>query len=380
MSKMNVPLYRHNLYNENTAELGDRIATILSTMQISTGEVNKLVSELFANYTNRKHCLLTANWTTGMIATLIAIGVKPGDEVIVPALTFAASANVVETLGARAVFVDVDVDTKLMDIQATLDAVTDRTVAVMPVHLYGQMIDVKKLRFFLPSHIKIIEDAAHAIEADFIGDRPGTYSDAAIFSFYQSKNMTTGEGGAIVTDNVDLYNKIRVTYRHGIDLCGYQRHIAEKFIPPDGISLGIKANMPDILASLLPVQIDKAEQNLLRREQIAQTYFNELDHLDIEFPYQVTNTKHARHIFPIGLLPKIRNSVLAELNERGIKSTIHFKSLHTNSYYKDKYNYRDEDFPCSYIWGEKVISLPIFPGLTELEQEYVIENLKDILK
>lgn len=377
--KNQVPLYRHNLIDEDHTSLATQFSSILSNMQISTGEVNASVSALFAAYTNNKYCILTSSWTTGMMSTLIALGIGPGDEVIMPAMTFSATANAVESLGAKAVFVDVDVDTKLMDLQETSLAVTDKTKAVIPVHMYGQMVDVKKLKFVLPPHILIIEDAAHAIESSFAGDRPGTHSDAAIFSFYQSKNMTTGEGGAIVTNNSALYDLVKVAYRHGIDLCGYQRHIAERFLPPDGIMLGIKANMPDLLAMLLPPQIAKAEQNLARREQIAQNYFNEFRDLDIEYPYQVTDTKHARHIFPIGILPSIRTNVLTQLNERGVRSTIHFKSLHMHSHYNKKYNYQPEDFPCSYIWGEKVISLPIFPGLTELEQEYVIETVKDIL-
>lgn len=376
---MKVPLYRHNLFNEDTNSLAQELATIISSMQLSTGQVNTTVSKMFADFMKRKHCILTSNWTSGMMATLIAFDIKPGDEVIIPAMTFSATANAIEALGAKAILVDIDVDTKLIDFQSVVSAITNKTVAVVPVHLYGQMVDIKKLKFLLPNNIKIIEDAAHAIEATFAGDTPGTYSDAAIFSFYQSKNMTTGEGGAIVTDNDELYNKIRITYRHGIDLCGYQRHIAEQFIPPDGVLLGIKANMPDILAALLPSQLKKAEENLSRREQIAQTYFKELKHLDIEFPYEPMFIKHARHIFPIGISPKSRNSVLTQLNEKGIKSTIHFKSLHMHSYYNKKYNYKPESYMRSYIWGEKVISLPIFPGLTDAEQEYVIKTVKEIL-
>ena len=375
---MIVPLYRHNLINEDTSELATQFGSLLSNMIISTGPINKEVSNQFAAYVNRKHCILTSNWSSGMMATLIALGIGHGDEVIVPALTFAATANIVEAIGATPVFVDIDVDTKLMNIEQAAQLVTKKTKAIIPVHLYGQMLDVKKLKFALPKKIFIIEDAAHAIEAEFAGDRPGTHSDAAVFSFYQSKNMTTGEGGAIVTDNDDLYDKIKVSYRHGINLCGYQRHIREEFIAPDVTALGIKANMPDLLAILLPHQIKKAEKNLALRQTIADRYLNELAGL-VEVPYVTRWAKHAWHIFAIGISPLKREQLLIDLFNRGIKTTIHFKSLHTTSYYAKKYNFNPNDFPIAYQWGESVFSLPIFPGLTNIEQDYVINNLKELL-
>lgn len=375
---MQVPLYRHNLMTEDTQALGEQFGKMLAGMMISTGPVNKQVSEMFAAYMQRKHCILTSSWSSGMMATLIALGIGPGDEVIVPSMTFTATANIVEALGARAVFTEVDVDTKLMDIEWAARAVTKRTKAVIPVHLYGQMMDVKKLRFMLPDNVAIIEDAAHAIEAEFAGERPGTHSLAAVFSFYQSKNVTTGEGGAIVTDDEELLDKIKLTYRHGVDLCGYQRHIREEFIAPDVVSLGIKANMPDILAMLLPPQIEKAEHNLAIRCQIAERYHNELQGI-VEFPYVSTRAKHAWHIFAVGVEPAKREQALIYLHNHGVRTTVHFKAMHATSYYSQKYNHRSADFPLAYQWGESVFSLPIFPGLTHEEQTYVIEQVRSSL-
>jgi UDP-4-amino-4-deoxy-L-arabinose-oxoglutarate aminotransferase len=364
---------------EDTKTLGEKFSQLLSSMIISTGSVNTTVSKQFAQYLERKYCLLTSSWNGGMLATLLALGIKPGDEIIIPAMTFTATANVIEVLGARPILVDIDVDTKLMDLEKAAQAVTKKTKAVIPVHLYGQMLDVKKLRFLLPSNVLIVEDAAHAIEASFADDRPGQHSNAAVFSFYQSKNMTTGEGGAVVTDDEELYNKIKLTYRHGVDLCGYQRHIREEFIAPDVLTAGIKANMPDILAILLPPQIEKAEDNLKKRNQIAQKYYKELNNL-VEFPYVNSKTKHAWHIFSIGVNPNIREKLLINLYNNGIKTTVHFKAMHLTSYYSDRYNYTPNDYPCAYLWGESVISLPIFPGLTDIEQDYVIRVLKEQLK
>lgn len=312
------------------------------------------------------------------MATLLALGIGPGDEVIVPAMTFAATANIVEALGARAVLAEVDVDTKLIDIEWAARIVTKRTRAVIPVHLYGQMVDVKKLKFMLPDDVAIVEDAAHAIEAEFAGDRPGTHSNAAVFSFYQSKNMTTGEGGAVVTDDEELLNKIKLTYRHGVDLCGYQRHIREEFIAPDVVSVGIKANMPDILAMLLPPQIARSEHNLSIRDQIARRYQDELEGV-VEFPYVSTRAKHAWHIFAVGVEPAKREKALIHLHNNGVRTTVHFKAMHATSYYSKKYRFKPADFPLAYQWGESVFSLPIFPGLTEEEQTHVIKQVRSSL-
>lgn len=372
---MDVPLYRHNLINEDTQSLGEQFGKMLSDMIISTGPVNKQVSDMFAAYMDRQHCLLTSSWSGGMLATLIALNIKPGDEVIVPAMTFTASANVIEVLGAKPVFVDIDPHTKLMDLSKVANSITDKTKAIMPVHLYGQMVDVKKLKE-IASNIAIVEDAAHAIESAYNSDRPGTHSKAAVFSFYQSKNMTTGEGGAIVTDDEQLYNKIKLTYRHGVDLCGYQRHIREEFIAPDVITAGIKANMPDILAIMLPPQIKRAENNLARRREIAKRYMHELDGLGIEFPHVDPVAKHAWHIFAVGVDPAKREKALVYLYNHGVKTTVHFKAMHVTSYYNKKYGHYPLAFPNAYHWGESVFSLPVFPGLTEEEQTHVIKQVK----
>lgn len=372
---MDVPLYRHNLINEDTEALGDQFGRMLSGMIISTGPVNKQVSEMFAQYMERKHCLLTSSWSGGMLATLIALNIKHGDEVVIPAMTFTATANVVEVLGGKPVFVDIDASTKLIDLDKVASHINEKTKAIIPVHLYGQMVNMQKLKE-IAGNIPIIEDAAHAIESAYEGYRPGTFSKAAVFSFYQSKNMTTGEGGAIVTDDEELYNKIKLTYRHGVDLCGYQRHIREEFIAPDVVTAGIKANMPDILAIMLPPQIQRAEENLARRREIAKRYMRELNGLGIEFPTIDPVAKHAWHIFAIGVDPLKRENALVHLYNNGVKTTVHFKAMHVTSYYNEKYGHYPLDFPNAYRWGESVFSLPIFPGLTDEEQTHVIEQVK----
>ena len=365
------------MHGHDIEALGEEFKRLLSGMILSTGSVAEEIQDLFAGYMGANHCLLTNNWTNATIASLLTLGIGPGDEVIVPAMTFVASANAVEAVGARPVLIDVDPHTKLMDIDKCLAAVTSKTKAVMPVHLYGQMVDVKALRAALPRGIRIIEDAAHAIESSFDGYKPGAYSDFACFSFYASKNMTTGEGGAMITNDRSLFEEYQTIYRHGIDLCGYRRHIVDKFIPAEAVTKGIKANMPDILAFLLRPQIIAADETRLKREKIALRYSAELKGLEIigVDPKAVS----AWHIYPVAVKPKDRPNVLAQLYDRGIKTTIHFKSLHMMEWYKERYKHDAEAFPNAYRWGESVFSLPVFPTLTPNEQSYIIDAVNDII-
>ena len=374
---MQIPLYRHNLHGHDIDALGEEFKKLLRGMILSTGSVAEEIQQQFAAYMQTKHCLLTNNWTNATIAALLSLKIGPGDEVIVPAMTFVASANAVEAVGARPVLVDIDPHTKLMDIDRCLAAVNARTRAVMPVHLYGQMVDVRRLRSLLRPDISIVEDAAHAIESQFDGYKPGAYSDFACFSFYASKNMTTGEGGAMITNDRSLFDEYQTIYRHGIDLCGYRRHIVDKFIPAEAVTRGIKSNMPDILAFLLRPQISSADDTRAKRQAIADRYHNELKGL--ETISVDSRAVPAWHIYPVAVDADHRHAVLAALYERGIKTTIHFKSLHMMEWYRDRYGYVPDDYPNAYAWGESVFSLPVFPTLTDDEQSYVIESLNDII-
>ena len=376
---MQVPLYRHNLHGHDIDALGEEFKRILSGMMLSTGSVSAEIAAMFADHMGTKHCLLTNNWTNAAQATMLSLDIGQGDEVIIPALTFVATANAIEAVGAKPVLVDVDPATKLMDLHKVNEALTPRTKAVMPVHLYGQMVDVHMLRQMLPSYIRIIEDAAHAIESKRDGYGPGAHSDAAMFSFYNSKNMTTGEGGAMITNDSDLLSKFTTVYRHGIDLDGYKRHIRDGFHAPEAVTKGIKGNMPDLLAFLLRPQITNLANSHAARTKHAMIYMRELSDLGLEFPQSLGNATHAWHIFSIGVDPSKRQMIIDALDERGIKTTIQFKPVHEMSYFRSKYGYSPGDYPNSHDWGRKTISLPLFPDLREDEQRYVIDNLRSIL-
>jgi dTDP-4-amino-4,6-dideoxygalactose transaminase len=203
-SQMKVPLYRHNLYGHDIDALGEEFKSLLKGMMLTTGSVCDEIQRKFASYMGVSNCLLTNNWTSAMMAALISLDIGPGDEVIIPNLTFVATANAVESVGAKPILVDVDPDTKLMDISKIGGCISAKTKAVIPVHLYGQMVDMLALKAAIPDNIIILEDAAHCIEGRRNGYGPGWHSTAAMFSFYNSKNMTTGEGGAMITNNYSL--------------------------------------------------------------------------------------------------------------------------------------------------------------------------------
>jgi dTDP-4-amino-4,6-dideoxygalactose transaminase len=367
------PFYRHSLIPENS----DLIKKVLESPFLTSGPIGKEVEVQLCEYFDVSHAKLVNSWTNGAAATLLALEVGPGDEVIVPAMTFIATANVVELVGAKPVFIDCDPDTLLVTPELIRDAITSKTKAIIPVHMYGQMCDVKAIREIIPKSqkISIIEDCAHSFEAKFKGDRPGKYSDVAIFSFYATKNVTCGEGGAIITKNDILYERISQSILHGMSAGASDRFKEGSYKHWGMDHLGTKANLPDLLACLLPEQIKSVDQRLGEREEIAQKYETALRETKIKFPKVLQGMQHSRHLFPISIGFGKRDLALLLLGEAKIGATVNYRSVHTMNYYSKKYGYSGNDFPISFSWGNETLSIPLFPGITPQEQNYVIETL-----
>jgi UDP-4-amino-4-deoxy-L-arabinose-oxoglutarate aminotransferase len=370
---MKVPFYRHSLGAGDAAS----IAQVLETPFLTSGAVGKKVEQDLSRFFGVPHALLVNSWTNGAEATLLAMGIGPGHEVIVPAMTFISSANIAEILGAKPVFADVDPDTLLLRPEAVRQALTPATRAVIPVHLYGQMCDVQALRAVLADRpdVAIIEDCAHCFEGSLNGALPGAYSDAAIFSFYATKNVTCGEGGAIITRNPDLYAKLVQTRLHGMSAGAVDRYRQGAYAHWDMRMLGTKANLPDLLAALLPGQIANIRQRLPRREALARRYEQHFRGTPIRLVKPVPGAISARHIFPIHVPPTVRDRAIAVLNEQEIGVTVNFRSVPTMTYYREKYGYGPGDFPVSYAWGEGEITLPLFPSMSEAEQDHVVHSV-----
>jgi dTDP-4-amino-4,6-dideoxygalactose transaminase len=373
MVHMQVPFYRHSLAPENSKY----VAKVLETPFLTSGPIGKEVEAQLSEYFGAKHAKLVNSWTNGAVATLLALDIGPGDEVIVPAMTFIATANVVELVGAKPVFIDCDPDTLLITPELIKAAITKKTKAVIPVHMYGQMCDIKAIREILPKDqkISIIEDCAHTFEAKFNGDRPGKYSDVSIFSFYATKNVTCGEGGAIITNDSNLFERIIQAILHGMSAGAADRFIAGQYKHWGMDHLGTKANLPDLLACFLPEQIKTVDQRLWAREEIAQKYETALSNTKIRFPKVLNGIAHSRHLFPIHVGAKSRDKALLELGDANIGATVNYRPIHTMGFYSKKYGFIGNEFPTSLSWGNGTLSIPLFPGITSQEQDYVINVL-----
>lgn len=373
MMNVQVPFYRHSLSPENSR----LVAEVLETPFLTSGPIGKQVENQLQEYFNVKHAKLVNSWTNGAVATLLALDIGPGDEVIVPAMTFIATANVVELVGAKPVFIDCDPDTLLITPELVKAAISKNTKAVIPVHMYGQMCDIKAIKEVLPKeqNISIIEDCAHSFEAKFNGERPGKYSNAAIFSFYATKNITCGEGGAIITNDETLFEKIIQTVLHGMSAGAADRFKNGQYKHWGMERLGTKANLPDLLACLLPNQISSIDEHLVIREQLAKKYEKFLSGTKIAIPKLTKDIVHSRHLFPIGVGCNVRDKALFILGELKIGSTINYRSVPSMSFYKKKYSFSGLEFPNSQRWGDETLSIPLFLGITDEEQNYVIDVL-----
>ncbi len=376
---MKVDFYRHQLSSADA----DGIAHVLDSPFLTTGNICKKVEEQLSEYFDAPHALLANSWTNGALAALMAMGVGPGDEVIVPATTFVASANIVELLGAKTVLVDVDPATLLISIDAIVDAITTKTKVVMPVHIYGQMVDVLKLRKSINSvsqsnqYVYILEDSAHCFEGKLNGVRPGQYSDASVFSFYATKNVTCGEGGAVIFRNSKLYESMLETRLHGMSATAVDRFRGGKYNHWDMKQLGIKANLPDILASLLPRQIREIDDRLALRKELYNKYHNAFANSPIRLVQQLEDCTNACHLFTIGVEEELRDKAISILNENGISVTVNFRALPDLSYYGEKYPETKSSCPNAIKWGRQTISLPLYPGLRADEQDHVISTITE---
>ena len=368
-----VDFFRHAL----TAADAEAMARVLTTPFLTSGPECRQVEAQLRDFFGVPHAFMTNSWTNGAVAGLLALGVGAGDEVIVPAQTFIATANVVELVGARPVFVDVDPTTLLMTPEHAAAAVTARTRAVIPVHLYGQMCDVRGLRAILPPTVAIIEDCAHAFESTRDGYLPGAHADMAIFSFYATKNVTCGEGGAVVTRREDLVDRLSATRLHGMSKGAADRFSGGRYNHWDMAVLGTKANLPDVLAALLPRQIATVRERLPQRQAMAQRYRAAFQGTPVRLVGQQPGCSTAEHLFPIAVPPDVRDDAIAALNGAGIGVTVNYRSVPTATYYRQKYGYDASTYPVSFDWGEGTLSLPLFPGLSEEEQGYVIDTVHE---
>ena len=373
--KSKIDFYRHDLGKPEI----DEIAKVLAGSILTTGETVAQFERRFAEYLGRRHAIALTSCTGAMHISLLALGIGPGDEVITTPLTFIATSCAIAEVGAKPVFVDVEPETGNLDAARVEAAITPRTKAILPVHLYGQMCDMRALRAIADRHhLAIVEDAAHCIEGERDGVRVGQLAETACFSFYATKNLTCGEGGALVTDSDDLAAKLRLLRLHGMTKTAFDRS-KEGFQPWDMVTLGWKYNMDNIQAALLLPQLDRLDRNADLREALAARYYERLGEIaGISWP-RVMPGRHARHLFTIWVDPQLRNEILIRVQARGIPLLVNYRAIHQHSFFRDTYGYRPGQFPVAERLGDSTISLPFYPTMPLEHVDLVTDALSEVM-
>lgn len=367
----------------------DEIAEVVDTLRggwITTGPRAKRFEQEFAEYIGAKYAVAFNSATAAMHLALEAIGLRPGDEVIVPAYTFTATAEVVLYFDATPVIVDVDPLTLNIDPAAAEAAVTERTRAIMPVDLAGVPCEYDHLRDLARRHnLVLIEDAAHALPSRYKGELVGTLAGITCFSFYATKTLATGEGGMLVTDNEQWAERAQVMSLHGMSRDAWKRHTAEGSWYYEVVATGFKYNFTDLAAALGLRQLTKQARFLAERTAIAERYsaaFGSLPELDV--PTIPDHVETSWHLYLLRLnldrLACDRAEFIKALNAENIGTSVHFIPLHLHPAYHERYGFTPDSFPVSYQQYRRVISLPIFPGMTDADVDDVIGAVQKVVR
>jgi UDP-4-amino-4-deoxy-L-arabinose-oxoglutarate aminotransferase len=370
---MRVEFYRHSLAEEDI----QRLAEVCRGVFLTTGKEVKEFEEKFAAYLGAEYCVGLTSCTAGLHIALLAFDVGPGDEVITTPMTFAATSNTIFFTGATPVFIDVEPTTGLMNLDLLERAITPRTKAIIAVHLYGQMVDMKRLKQIADARgIRVIEDCAHAIESERDGVRPGQLSDASCFSYYATKNITCGEGGSVVTNSSAVNDRLRLLRQHGLSSNAADRY-SGAYKHWDIELLGWKYNMTNLQAALLIGQIDRIESLWQQREAVSLRYEAAFTGVDgVDFPIVISGTKSARHLFTIWVEPSRRDAILADLQAREVGVAVNYRAVHLLKYYQEQMHLPRGSFPVTERIGDSTITLPLYPALPAPEQDYVIASVK----
>lgn len=365
----------------------ETIADVVATLQsgwLTTGPKTQAFEGALQAYHGSKHVLAVNSGTAALHLALLGMGIGPGDEVITTAMSFAATANTIALVGAKPVFVDIDPYMNL-DLQAMEAAITPQTKAIMPVHFTGLPLDCDRLYSLAKKYgFRVIEDAAHASGATYRGQRIGSFGDTQILSFHPNKNMTTGEGGALLTSDDALAAKASILRFHGIDRAVWNRFSEKGSQHYDVVAPGYKYNMLDLQAVIGLRQLAKLDGFVQARTEWVSRYEAALaDMPGIALPLKPAyEHQHAWHLFTIRILPEsgmTRDAFMQAMKERGVGTGFHYQALHGFSYYQETYGYRWGQFPQAEVLSDQIVSLPLYPHMKEEEFQRVIAAMQSIL-
>jgi dTDP-4-amino-4,6-dideoxygalactose transaminase len=378
-----LPFARPSIGEEEIAELTDS----LRSGWITTGPKVERFAAAFAEFVGGRYAVPVSSATAGLHVALLALGVGPGDEVVTTPMTFVATLNTIVHCGAQPVLADIDAATLNIRVEEIEARLSPRTRAILPVHFVGQPADLDPILELASSRgIAVLEDAAHAVGAEYKGRRIGSFPSTSVFSFHPNKNMTTGEGGMVVTEDEAVFEKASLLKFHGMDREAWKR-FAKPGSPRYDVAVpGFKYNMMDIQAALGLHQLKRLDGFLRERERLAARYDEALDGLPgLILPQRVAYpVRHAWHLYTplldIDRLAIDRDRFLDELKRRNIGTGLHYTAAHEFSYYASGFGWRPEDFPEAHFVSERIFSLPLFPGLTEADQDDVVEAVSEVLR
>lgn len=377
-----LPFHKADVGDEEITE----VVNVLRSGWLTTGPKVREFEAEFAAFVGAQHAVAVNSCTAALHLALEAAGLCEGDEVLVPTMTFAATAEVVSYFKARPVLIDCVQDTLNLDPDKIEEAITDKTKAIIPVHFAGHPCDMKQILSVARAHdLHVIEDAAHALPARYQGKMVGGIADSTCFSFYATKNITTGEGGMVTTDNADWAARIRMMSLHGLSRDAWNRYSANGSWYYEILSPGFKYNLTDMAAALGLAQLKKCDRFWKARERCADLYnegFRDLP--EIICPKAASHVQHAWHLYVIQLdldrLRISRNEFIHKLQRAGIGCSVHFIPLHLHPYYQDMWGYRPNDLPVSNAVFQRILSLPLYSKMTEADVTRVIETVMNLVK
>ncbi len=392
-AKMNVPIARTSL---TEAEIDSVLGPLRSGWLVQGPKVREF-EEKWSAFTGAKHSIAVTSCTTGLHLSLAASGFGPGDEAIVPAFTWVATANVVEHLGGKVVFCDIDLTTFNLDVAQLESKINPRTKAILPVHLFGLAADMEPINRIAKQHgLWVVEDAACGFGSRYQDQHVGTLGDTGCFSFHPRKAITTGEGGMITTQDGALAEKLRRLRDHGAAMSDLQRHLGPRpYLLADHLDAGYNQRMTDIQAALGSAQMDRASDIIAERQRLAARYDQAFAKLEwMQSPVQPQGYEHGYQSYPCLFQPQrvkaaaaardsvqiravneSRNAWMDKLQQLGISTRPATHAVHMLSFYRRKYSQTPEDFPNAFAANDCSISLPLFHGMTEAEQDFVIEQV-----
>jgi dTDP-4-amino-4,6-dideoxygalactose transaminase len=383
-SRANIPCFRPVVGEDEI----NAVTAVMLSGWLTTGAKAREFEQKFAAFLGGGvEAVAVTSATAGLHLAAEACGIGPGDEVLVPTLTFTASASVIRYLGAEVVLVDVDRKTRTIDLEHAARVLTPRCKAIMPVHFGGYPCDMAAVLDFARRHgLKVIEDAAHAMPAHRSNRPVGTWeSDACVFSFYATKPITTGEGGMIVTRDPEIAARARTMRTHGLSRDAFDRFskVGASWAY-DVVAPGFKYNMTDVAAAVGVVQLDRARNLQSGRQRAAERYLKKLAGLPLDCPAPApSDSLHSWHLFPIRIheeAPITRDGLISALTEQGIGTSVHYRPLHQMTYWKQRYSFDPDDFVESDRYFAGAVTLPLFATMTNEEVDRVTDAVRDLLR